>query len=291
MAEPWRETMVEEARKYSQICDKMSIDHSKMVQKAARFRTHPEPSLAVLGLDLVTVAQPVAVPAPESSRVVDTNGVDTLDLKSRTLKAVDNKSKRSTSVGTGKDVLVHEQTPDQILILPRLTQTSDLEEENTIIVKHLIDLGQERAKVTDTDVLGHLETGDLLVATGDVGSVTVVHAENPTLRLVNASLAQSVVTPRSLVAAQGDTSDVSTIVDGSILGQSTPATAKIKDGVSGLESNLLTNDSQLVILQLLESLFLVDVTDNARSIDHARSQEPSVEVITTVIVVTDLLLI
>lgn len=37
---------------------------------------YPEPALTVLGLDGVDVAKPVAVPPPESSGVVHTNGVN-----------------------------------------------------------------------------------------------------------------------------------------------------------------------------------------------------------------------
>ena len=37
---------------------------------------YPEPSGAILGLDLVGVAEPVSVPAPKSGRVVDTNRVN-----------------------------------------------------------------------------------------------------------------------------------------------------------------------------------------------------------------------
>ena len=39
-------------------------------------RTYPEPALTVLGLDGIDVAEPVAVPSPESSGVVHTNGVN-----------------------------------------------------------------------------------------------------------------------------------------------------------------------------------------------------------------------
>lgn len=75
---------------------------------APRKITHSEPLLSVLGLDLLTVAHPVTVPAPEGGGVMDANGVNTLDLKTSALEVVDNKSERSASVGTGKDVLVHE---------------------------------------------------------------------------------------------------------------------------------------------------------------------------------------
>lgn len=250
-----------------------------------------EPTLAVLGLDLVLVAHPVPVPAPESGGVVDTDGVNSLDLESGTLKFVHDETKRGRGIGTGEDVLVHEQTPDKVLVLPGLAETSDLQEEGTIVLEHVIDLRQESREVTDTDVLGHLETGDLLVTALNTGSIAVVGAQNTRLVLLNASLAETVVTPGSLVAAESDTGNLGAVVDGGVLGKGAPATAEIENLVTGLGADLLTDDGQLVVLQLLERLLGVDIADNTGSVDHAGAKEPGVEVITSVVVVTDLLLI
>ena len=145
--------------------------------------------------------------------------------------------------------------------------------------------------MTDTNVLGHLETGNLLVATLNARGVTVVGADNAALGFLNASLAETIVTPGSLVTTESDTSDVSTVVNGGKFSKGTPAAAKVEHLVTGLNSNLLTDDSQLVILELFKSLFLVDVADDTRGVDHTRAEEPSVEVITSVVVVTDLLLV
>jgi hypothetical protein len=40
--------------------------------------TYSEPLLAVGSLDLLGVSEPVSVPPPESTRVVDTNGINTV---------------------------------------------------------------------------------------------------------------------------------------------------------------------------------------------------------------------
>lgn len=250
-----------------------------------------EPALSVLSLNLVLVAHPVSVPAPEGGRVVDTDGVNTLDLEASALKTVDNEAKRGRGIGTGEDVLVHEQTPDEVLILPGLAETSDLEEEDTIILKHIVNLRQEGREMTNTDVLGHLETGDLLVTALNTGRITVIGANDTALRFLNASLAETVVTPGSLVAAKSNTGNLGAVVNGSVLGKSTPATAEVKHLVTGLNTNLLTDDGKLVILELLKGLLAVDVTDNTGGVDHAGAEEPSVEVVTSVIVVTDLLLV
>lgn len=254
-------------------------------------QTYAEPSLAVLSLNLVLVTHPVPVPAPEGGRVVDTDGINGLDLEAGTLKAVNHEAKRSRGIGTGEDVLVHEQTPDEVLVLPRLAETSDLQEEDTIVFEHVVNLGQEGRKVADTDVLGHLQAGNLLVATLNAGRITVVGADDAALRLLNASLAETVVTPSSLVTTKGNTGDMSTVVNRGVLGEGTPATAKVKHLVTGLDADLLTDDGQLVVLQLLQSLLLVDVADNTGSVDHAGTKEPSVEVVTAVVVITYLLLV
>lgn len=250
-----------------------------------------EPSLAVLGLNLVAVGHPVTVPPPEGSRVVNTDGIDVLDLETSPLQLVDNPAERSRSVSTRENVLVHEKTPGEILVLPSLTETSVLKEEDTIIVKHVVNLLQEATEVADTNVLRHLKTGDLLVATLRNGNITVIHAENLALLLGDAGLAHAAVTPSGLVAAKSDTGDMGAILLTGKASKSTPTTANIKHRVTLVEANLLANDSKLVVLELLKSLLAVDVGDDTRSVDHAGAKEPAVEVITTVVVVTDLLLV
>jgi len=81
------------------------------------------PALAVLSLDGLGVAEPVAVPAPYGARVVHADRVDAgdgvsmtsftlrllyspLDLPSGTLKATNVVGKRGGGVSAGKDVLV-----------------------------------------------------------------------------------------------------------------------------------------------------------------------------------------
>lgn len=155
------------------------------------------------------------------------NGVNALDLEAGALELVDNPAKRGGRVGAGEDVLVHEQTPDQILVLPRLAQTGDLQEEDTVIIQHVVHLHQELLEVPHTDVLSHLQASDLLVAAGNPGRITVVQAQNAALRLVNASLAQSVVAPFGLVAAQGDTRRVRTVVHRGVLDQRAPTAAQV----------------------------------------------------------------
>jgi len=105
------------------------------------------------------------------------------------------------------------------------------------------------------------------------------------------SLAKSIVTPGGLVFRNGKSSNLSTVVQTGELGQGTPATADIQHSLTLLQTDLLADDSHLVILHLFEGLFLLSVRDNTRGVDHARAEEPSVVIVTAVVVGANLLLI
>lgn len=94
-----------------------------------------------------------------------------------------------------------------------------------------------------------------------------------------------------MVATKSDTSDGGTVVCRSELGECAPSTTNIEHSLAFLEADLLTDNAELVVLELFQALLLVDVGDDAGCVDHARAQEPAVEVITTIVVVSDLLLI
>lgn len=153
------------------------------------------------------------------------NGVNGLNFKTSTFKPINDKAKRRTSIRTGENILVHEQAPDQILVLPRLAEPGNLQEENTVVVQHVADLGEEGGQVAHADVLGHLETGDLVVAAGHDGGVTVVAADDAALGFLDAGLEEGVVAPFGLVAAESDAGDVAAVVHAGIFGESAPAAA------------------------------------------------------------------
>lgn len=52
------------------------------------------------------------------------------------------------------------------------------------------------------------------------------------------------------------------------------ATARRRDG-----THLLTNESQLVILELLKALLDVDIADDTRRVHHAGAEEPLIKVV------------
>lgn len=171
-----------------------------------------------------------------------TDGVNHLDLKTSTLEGVDDETQRSRSIGTREDVFVHEKTPGEVLELPSLTETSNLKEEDTVIIEHIIDLTEEAAQVADTNVLSHLETGNLVVATRRERDVAVVHAENLGLVFFDTSLPEAVVAPSSLVATESNTSSVGAVVDRGKLGKSTPSATNIEHLLALLQSDLFTDD-------------------------------------------------
>ena len=109
----------------------------------------------------------------DSCRVVDTKNINIFDLKSSRLELVNDPAERTRGVCTREDILVHENTPirmltfsmvgqtlvwkpvpDEILILPMGTNTSDLEDEDAIVIEEVVDLPEERLVPADSDVLG-----------------------------------------------------------------------------------------------------------------------------------------
>lgn len=222
-----------------------------------------------------------------------TNGINVLDLEACSLETADEEVKGCGGVGARKDVFVHEEAPSQIFVLPWLAKTGDLEEEDTVIIKHVINLIKEGTEVADANMLGHFEAGDFVVSTCWLRerNVAVVHAEDAGLRLGDTGLAEAGVAPGCLVAAKGDACSMGAVVDRSEFGESTPAAADIEEGFTRFQGDFLADDAEFVVLELFEGFFLVDVGDYARGVDHAGAEEPAVEIVAAVIVVSDLFFI
>ena len=222
---------------------------------------------------------------------MDSDGVNRLALEPSALKAVEVKAEWGRCISSWEDVSVHEETPDEVLILPRLAEARNLQEEDSVVIEHIVNLSEERLEVTDTNVLSHLKAGDLVVAAGWNWDITVIHAQDSALLLWNASSAEASVAPGSLVATKGNAGNVGAKVNAGELGKSSPSAANIEHSLAALEINLLADNGELVVLELLKGLLSVDVGDDARSVNHAWAEEPSVEVITAVVVVADLFLV
>lgn len=212
-----------------------------------------------------------------------------LDLKTSLLETLHVVPERSRSIGTTENVLVQVQAPDEILVLPSLTKTRQLDIHSTIIIQHIVALTEETSKTADTNVLAHLQLGNLIELL--LGDITVVHAENAALLIGNTSLLKSIIAPRSLVLSNSNTSNLSAVVQRSEAGKSTPATANIQHGLALLESDFLADNCHLVILHFLQGLLLLGVGDHAGGVDHAGAEEPGVVVVAAVVVGADLLLV
>ena len=81
--------------------------------------------------------------------------------------------------------------------------------------------------MSDTNVLSHLEAGDLVITSFWERNVTIVHAKNIALFFRDTGFTKSIVSPGGLVAAESDTSYMGTKVDTCKLGQSSPSTANV----------------------------------------------------------------
>ena len=255
------------------------------------FQTYPEPSFPVLGFDLVLVPDPIAVPSPQGRRVVDAHGIDPFDFEAGALERIHEPAQRRRRVGAGEDVFVHEQAPDQILVLPAFAQTRDLQEEDPVVVQHVVYLAEEGGEVPHPDVFGHLQAGDLLIPACRHGDVAVVHTQDLALALLDTGFSHGVVAPRGLVPSQCHTGSARTVLRAGVFREGAPSAANVKQGLARLDADLLTHHRKLVILQLLQRLFFIDVRDDAGGIYHPGPEEPTVEVVTSIVMVSNLLLV
>ena len=159
---------------------------------------------------------------------MDPDRIDPLDLEPGAFQLVHEPAQRRRRVRAGEDVLVHEEAPNQILVLPAFADAGDLQEEDAVVVEHVVDLFEEGGEVLDADVLGHFEAGDFIVAAGRDGDVAVVHAEDPALAFLDAGFSQGIVAPCCLVSSEGDSRRVGSVGGAGVFGERSPTTADVK---------------------------------------------------------------
>lgn len=83
-----------------------------------------------------------------------------------------------------ENVFVHEQAPNQILILPGLSDACNLEMHDAVILQHIATLSKKVSNLENANMLGHLQASNLVVF--GLGHVAIVHAVD--LRVRYASL-------------------------------------------------------------------------------------------------------
>ncbi|KAG6855194.1 hypothetical protein H0H87_006982 [Tephrocybe sp. NHM501043] len=106
--------------------------HNGAIHECEEERPDPEPPLVVLRHNLVAVREPVLVPVGDRRGVVHGEDVNRFDFEAGTWGGGD-----VTGVRAGGDVLVQEQTPDEVLELPRGVDTRELEDEQAIVVEEV----------------------------------------------------------------------------------------------------------------------------------------------------------
>ena len=226
----------------------------------------PEPPFAVLLSHLILVTDPILVPPEDGSRVVDTKDVNILYFETSCLELGNDPAKRAGSIGAREDVFIHEEAPDEIFILPGGTEASDLEDEDAIIIKEIVDLTEKGTITTDTDVLksrcqyhisghrirtylSHFEGNDFGKVARCNGDITVIRAENPGLVRAYTVGLDPVITKLGLVLGQCDTSGIATEVLGCICSQGAPPTTNVKKTIFGSKVKLGADDRELIVLE------------------------------------------
>lgn len=86
-------------------------------------------------------------------------------------------------------------------------------------------------------------------------------------------------------------SDVGSVVLSGVRNKRSPSTSNVQHPVALLQSELLTDHVELVVLELLEGLHTVDIGDDTGCVNHTWAKEPRIEVVSSVVVITDLVLI
>ena len=127
--------------------------------------------------------------------------------------------------------------------------------------------------------LSHLETNDLGEGTLLRGDFSVIHAKYSGTAGVTVIGPDPIVAELGLILAESNASNFASVVLVSESSESTPPTSNVEQAIVGLEVEFLANHGQLVVLELLKAFLLLDVQNDTRSIDHAGTEEPLVEII------------
>ena len=129
--------------------------------------------------------------------------------------------------------------------------------------------------------LSHLQTNDLSEYPLLPWQIAVITILNTSPAWITTALPNPLVPKYSLVVAEGDAQNGALVILVSERCESSPSTPDIEKTIVRLEVQLLTNNSELVILEFFESLGAIEIFDDARCVHHARTKEKFVEIITT----------
>jgi hypothetical protein len=121
-------------------------------------KEHPDPipPLAILLHHLVLIRYPVLVPPINRSRIMHPKDVNVFYLKPSALELGYDPSERARSIGTWEYIFIHEKAPDEVLVLPGRADSSDLENEDPVVGKEVINLAKERTISADANMLAQI---------------------------------------------------------------------------------------------------------------------------------------
>ncbi len=149
--------------------------------------TDPEPSLTVFGGDGLAIADPVSVPAPNGSRIVDADGIDAVQsLVSHLRLPLLRRHQEALVIGThlltsnpapsrlrtvgstaawrhrhhGRCTLFRNRPQIKSSYCHALSQARQLHVHRAVVLEHVVALAEEAGELADANVLAHLQLGD-----------------------------------------------------------------------------------------------------------------------------------
>ena len=124
--------------------------------------------------------------------------------------------------------------------------------------------------------LGHFQGRNLVEGARTVLNLAEVLAENPSSFGVDTIVLDTLVTELGLVAGKSDASSIATVVFRSESNESAPTATNVKIAITRLESELLADNDQLIVLELLKGFLMLEILDDTGGVDHTRAEEPEI---------------
>ena len=187
----------------------------------------------------------------------------------------------------GKMYFPHEESPAEVFELPRPSESGDLQEEESVVVEKRVDLTTELTVFAHADVFTHFQTRDLVIAPDAVEQrrITVVHAQSACAFADSASFAQC-VRPFRLVATERNADTVRSVFLCTVRNECSPAAAEVEMRIALVQLDLLCDAVHLVHLRFFECV--VHCLEDRGRVNHRRTEERRIEVVTAVVVSADL---
>jgi hypothetical protein len=155
-----------------------------------------------------------------------------LNLKTAAFNLSDVPEKWARGIRTGEDVFSHEDSPDEVLILPESSQTCNLEEENTVVLEEWLNLSHEVLVVSDSNMLTHFKASDLVELLVHVHSQITVVEEDQVDFAFNAVFLYFLFSIFELTFGDSHTNTFNVEVFGAVNQPGSPSTTEVKNAVS-----------------------------------------------------------